>query len=131
MLGWSAYVRARTLDVGALRYQQLRDAPGPVLKPKYRLRRWRPVPILPALFERKLTLCVALKASKQRNPLPNVSKSPQPAKCWAPTPADAICSPVKTRNVAAGSAQERSLTKPTPIASFKTSPSATDATVKF
>src|SRR6266516_5510926 len=104
-------------------------APSAKPSPKYRLRRWSPVPILPTLFERKLTLCVVPKASKQKNPWPNVSKSPQRAKCWAPTPAGAICSPQKTRNVAAGWAKERSLTKPTPIASFKTSPSATDATV--
>src|SRR2546425_1835797 len=82
-------------------------------------------------FRTKVTLCVAPKGSKRRNQWPNVSKSLPPAKCWVPTPADAICSPQKTRNVAAGSAKERSLTKPTPIASFKISPSATDTTVIF
>ena len=47
------------------------------LRGKYLLRRGRALPILPALFERTLNLCVALKVLKRRSRSPSVSKFPR------------------------------------------------------
>src|ERR1035437_5865457 len=85
------------------------------------------LPILRALFERKLILlCVVPKASKRRRPWPNVSRSQPLARFFTRTRVAGTCCKPKTPSAAAVSAKWASWTPPTLIASRRTFRSAID-----